>query len=402
VAIRAMTNPTASAITVPAPPAVPRVESVDLLRGLVMVFMLLDHTRDYLMNLQVNATDLTQTTPALFFTRWITHFCAPTFMFLAGVGASFAESGGMPRLRLARFLLARGLWLVVLDVTVIPLLVFFTVPFALVASVLWAIGWSMVALAGLVFLPRWLVGALGVAMIAGHHVLDGIQVGDPGLLKVLWSIFHRQGFLTMPGGFVVLVLYPLIPWIGVMAAGYAFGPVFRLRLERRRPILIGTGLALTLAFVALRATNLYGDPQPWRLQASPTFTLMSFVNCTKYPPSLLFLLMTLGPAILALELLDRGTGRWRGPLRTFGRVPLFFYIIQWPVAHGLAVLMATFRGQPTGWMFRFPPFQAPPEYGSTLPEVYLVWLVVLVLLYAPCRWFAGVKRRYRWAWLSYL
>ena len=397
-----MTDLSDSAIDVSTKPAGPRIESVDLLRGLVMVVMVLDHTRDYFMNLQVNATDLDRTTPALFLTRWITHFCAPTFMFLAGVGASLAGSYGMSRPGLARFLLARGLWLVVLDVTVVCYLLFFTVPNALVAGVLWAIGWSMVALAGLVFLPRWLVGAIGVAMIAGHNVFDVFQTEGVGTRSVIWHILHQQGFLTMPGGFVLFVLYPLIPWIGVMAAGYSFGPVLRLPPERRRPILIGTGLALTLAFVALRATNLYGDPRPWTPQASPTLTVLSFLNCNKYPPSLLFLLMTLGPAITALGLLDRPSGRIGGPLLTIGRVPLFFYLLQWPVAHGLAVLVATLRGQPTGWMFRFPPFQSPPEYGAGLVEVYLIWLVVLALLYAPCRWFAEVKRRHRWWWLSYL
>ena len=397
-----MTDLSDSATDVSTKPAGPRIESVDLLRGLVMVVMVLDHTRDYFMNLQVGATDLARTTPALFFTRWITHFCAPTFMFLAGVGASLAGSNGMSRPGLARFLLARGLWLVVLDVTVVSFLLFFTVPNAIVAGVLWAIGWSMVALAGLVFLPRWLIGAIGVAMIAGHDLLDGIRAEGSGPLSMIWHILHQQGFLPMPGGFVLFVLYPLVPWIGVMAASYAFGPVLELPRERRRPILIGMGLALTLAFVALRATNVYGDPNPWTTRASPTFTALSFLNGSKYPPSLLYLLMTLGPAIVALGLLDRGAGRFGGPLLTFGRVPLFFYLLQWPVAHGLAVLVATLRGQATGWMFRFPPFQSPPEYGAGLVEVYLAWLVVLALLYAPCRWFAGVKRRHRWGWLSYL
>jgi uncharacterized membrane protein len=221
-------------------------------------------------------------------------------------------------------------------------------------------------------------------MIAGHDLLDGFVVEGNGLGALLWRVLHGRGPVTLRGGPTVLVGFPLVPWIGVMAAGYALGPVLLLPHERRRPILLGLGLGLTAAFVALRLPNAYGDPTPWSVQSSPVFTVLSFLNCQKYPASLMFLLMTLGPTIAALGLLDRGAGRWAEPLRTFGRVPLFFFLIHLPLVRGLAVAVAS------------------AGYGQGLAPVYAVWLVVVALLYGPCRWFAGVKRRHRWAWLSYL
>ena len=377
-----------------------RVESVDLVRGLVMVVMVLDHVRDYFGDAKLDPTDLSSTTPALFFTRWVTHFCAPTFVFLAGVSAALS---GARRTKgeLSRHLLTRGLWLIVLEQTWGNVFIFFTVPQALLGLILWAIGWSMIVLAGLIYLPRYLIGVIGLGMIVFHNLLDGIQVGGDGAAALFWSVLHQPGFSRLPGGVPILVGYPLIPWVGVMAAGYALGPVFLRPSEQRRPILLGLGLASVLGFVLLRWINVYGDPRPWAPQADPIYTVMSFLNCRKYPPSLLYLLMTLGPALLALAALDRGLGRLGTPLRTYGQVPLFFYLFQWPVAHGLAVAVQAGLGQPIGWMFRFPPFQSPPGYGHGLPTVYLFWIITLALLYYPCRWFADLKRRRRDWWLGY-
>jgi uncharacterized membrane protein len=386
-------------------PAAPRLESVDLLRGIVMVLMVLDHTRDFFADQQIDPTDLDRATPALFFTRWVTHFCAPVFVFLAGAGAFLAGARGKGKTRgeLARFLLVRGIWLIVLEETWMTWTFFFTMPKVVLALILWAIGWSMIALAGLIYLPRVAIGAIGVGMIAGHNLLDGVQVGGDGVGALLWRVLHVPGFVPLPGGFVLFLGYPLVPWIGVMAAGYAFGGILLLPPERRRPILVGLGLALTLGFVALRASNLYGDPRPWAVRSSPIFTVMSFLNCQKYPPSLLYLLMTLGPAILALAWLDRGVGPLTTPLRTIGRVPLFYYLLQWPLIHGLAVLVAALRGQPVGWLCSFPPFaDVPPGYGFSLPGVYAFWIAIVGLLYLPCRWFADLKRRRSDPWLSYL
>jgi uncharacterized membrane protein len=385
----------------PLPDVRPRLESVDLLRGVVMVVMVLDHVRDYFMDPQIAPTDLAVTTPALFFTRWVTHFCAPTFVFLAGVGTGLSRTRERTRWGLSRFLLIRGIWLIVLEETVMSVFFLFAIPQVILALVLWAIGWSMIALAALIHLPRAVVGGIGVGMIALHNRLDSIQIPGNGADAILWGILHQPGFRVLPGGVGMLVGYSLIPWIGVMASGYAFAPILLLKPERRRRILLGLGASLVVGFVALRAINDYGDPLPWKPQPSPVFTVMSFLNCQKYPPSLLFLLMTLGPAILALAWFDRGLGRVGRPLLTFGRVPLFYYLLQWPLAHGLAVAFEAFQGRPIDWLFGFPLTQPPPGYGHGLATTYLMWVVVVALLYYPSRWFADLKRRRRDAWLSY-
>jgi uncharacterized membrane protein len=368
----------------------------------VMVVMILDHVRDYFMDPGIVPTDLSVTNPALFFTRWVTHFCAPNFIFLAGVGAGLSGHRWKTRWGLSRFLLIRGIWLIVLELTLANVCMFFALPQFLLGMILWAIGWSMIVLAALIHLPRVVIGGIGVGMIAFHNRLDQIQVVGTGADAILWSVLHQRGFQTLPGGVGLLVGYPLIPWIGVMALGYAFAPVLLLKPERRRRILLGLGTAMVVGFVALRAINKYGDPTPWVPQTSPVFTVMSFLNCLKYPPSLLFLLMTLGPAFLALAWFDRGLGRVGRPLLTFGRVPLFYYLLQWPLAHGSAIAFEALQGRPIGWMFGYPLLtQAPPGYGYGLATTYLIWLVVVALLYYPCRWFADLKRRRRDAWLSY-
>jgi uncharacterized membrane protein len=378
-----------------------RLASVDLLRGTVMVVMVLDHVRDYVMDIRVDPTNLGVATPALFFTRWITHFCAPTFIFLAGVGAFLAGTRGKTRGQLAWFLITRGLWLILLEQTVVSVLFTFTLPHVVLALILWAIGWSMIALAGLIFLPRAVVGAIGVGLIALHNLFDGVQVEGPGVASLLWRLLHVPGFVPLAGGVSILEGYPLIPWVGVMAAGYAFGPLLLLPTGRRRAVLLAWGVALTVGFVVLRGMNVYGDPRPWTVQSTPLFTVMSFLNCQKYPPSLLYLLMTLGPAIVALAWLDRLPGFLASPLATIGRVPLFFFLLQWPVAHGLGVAVAALRGQPVGWLFQFPPFQSPDGYDNSLATVYLCWVIAIAILYLPCRWFAAVKRRRSDPWLSY-
>ena len=370
-----------------------RVESIDLVRGMVMVLMVLDHVRDFFGDSRVDPTDLAETTPALFFTRWITHFCAPTFVLLAGIGASL-RGARRSRGELSRYLLVRGAWLIFLEQTWGNVFLFFTYPHFVLALVLWAIGWSMIALAALIYLPRAVTGLLGVAMIAGHNLFDGVRF-DGNLASPIWGILHAPGLRRLPGDIPILVGYPLIPWIGVMAIGYAIGPLFLRPTGRRRPILFAAGLGAIAGFVVLRALNGYGDPRPWSTQANPVFTAMSFLNCQKYPPSLLFLLMTLGVSGLGLAALDRGAGRLVAPLRVVGRVPLFFYLLQWPLAHGLAVLAATLRGDSIGWMFRFPPFQSPPGYGESLLTVYLFWAITVLLLYFPSRWYAVRRDRGR-------
>ncbi|WP_074311336.1 DUF1624 domain-containing protein [Singulisphaera sp. GP187] len=378
-----------------------RLVSVDLLRGTVMILMVLDHVRDYLMDARVDPTNLGVASPALFFTRWITHFCAPTFIFLAGASAFLAGTRGKTQGQLSLFLVKRGLWLILLEQTWVSVSLTFTLPKVILALILWAIGWSMIALAGLICLPRVAVGAIGIGLIAFHNLFDGVQVESSGVGSLLWRLLHQPGFVPLTGGLGILEGYPLIPWIGVMAVGYAFGPVLLVPPDRRRTILVALGIGLTLGFVGLRALNVYGDPRPWTVQATPLLTVASFLNCLKYPPSLLYLLMTLGPALFALAWLDRLPSFLAGPLATFGRVPLFFFLLQMPLAHGLGVAVAALRGQPVAWLFETAPFQSPEGYNNSLATVYLCWVVAIAILYLPCRWFADVKRRRRDPWLSY-
>lgn len=385
-----------------------RLDSIDLLRGLVMVIMALDHTRDYFHHDAVffDPTDLTQTNGALFLTRWITHFCAPVFVFLAGTGAYLSLARGKTKRDLSWFLVTRGLWLIILEVTLIRLGWTFDIAYSFVfVQVIWALGWSMIVLAALLHLPLRAIAGIGLAMIVGHNLLDRIHADTLGNFRLPWMLLHEQGPLHWgappPGGVTFLVAYPLIPWIGVMAAGYAFGRLMQLPAARRRKTLLWLGLGLTLAFIVLRATNLYGDPRPWTAQQSPLFTFFSFINCQKYPPSLLYLLMTLGPAIALLPLLERWTGALARFFLTFGRVPLFYYLLHIFLLHTLAVCFAFARYGKQ--MFNiFSGSAPPPDFGYNLAVVYLVWLGAVLLLYPPCRWWTRLKQRRRAAWLSYL
>ena len=397
-----------------------RVDSVDLLRGIIMVIMMLDHTRDFV-HFQVplfDPTDVSKTYPLLFFTRWITHFCAPAFVFLAGTGAYFQELRGKSKGDLSRFLVTRGIWLIVLELTVLRTIIFFNFDYATVLGlfqVIWAIGWSMIVLAGLIHLPMRAILILSLGLVFLHNLLDGIQVTSwrgpgsavPGFGASLWHVLHVPG-LIFPFGFpgpVVLVLYPLIPWIGVMGAGYAFGSLYKLDQERRRRILLRLGTALTLGFILLRAINIYGDPARWSVQSTSVKTVLSFLAVSKYPPSLLFLLMTLGPAMLFLAWCEgRQPGRLSRIFIVYGRVPLFFYLLQWVTTHTLALIAGRVAGKPTDYLFANLVFGPPwaPGSGFGLGMVYALWILGVVLLYPLCRWYAGVKaRRHDW-WLSYL
>jgi uncharacterized membrane protein len=367
-----------------------RLEAVDALRGLVMVLMVIDHTRDFFGEASFDPTDLSRATPALFLTRWVTHLCAPVFAFLAGTGAYLAGSRGRSRGELATYLATRGIWLVFLEVTVVRFAILFDLMSNLVfLLVFWSIGASLIVLAALVFLPSRVVGALGVLLIASHNLIDALPpiAGVPAWLQAAKVLLLRPGSLPMPGGVNLIVQYPLLPWLGVVAAGYGFGEIVRLEAGRRQRILWTIGLGLTAAFVLLRAWGLYGDPRPWNSMETSLLTTLSFLNTTKNAPSLLFLLMTLGPAIAFLAMIDR-VGI-RGPagraLVTFGRVPFFFFIVHLYLIHGLSVLAGNAPGRTLG-----------------LPGVYAVWAVMLAILYIPCRWFAGVKSRHPGGLLSYL
>ncbi|TMQ32303.1 MAG: DUF1624 domain-containing protein [Planctomycetota bacterium] len=390
----------------------PRLDSIDLLRGVVIVLMALDHVKGNIARLPFEPLDLTHTTPAYFLTRWVTHFCAPVFVFLAGTGAFLYGARGRSKRELAWFLLSRGVWLIFLELTVIRFSWFLNVNYLFsFGQVIWAIGWAMILLAGLVFLPISAVTVFGLALILFHNLFDGVHAADWGKYRWLWCILHTGEMLEPFPNRKFLPFYPLIPWVGVLAAGYGLGPLMLLDAKRRRKELLGLGLALILVFVALRYGNLYGDkvsaragqPGPWSVQKDWLFTAFSFVNCQKYPPSLAFLLMTLGPALVFLGLVDGGPGRLGRFFVVFGRVPLFFYLLHWFVIKDVAIGLAYARYQRADWMYGTPAEgAAPPDYGYSLWVVYGVWLGVVLFLFPLCYWFAGVKRRSRAAWLSYL
>jgi uncharacterized membrane protein len=380
-----------------------RIASIDLLRGLVMIVMALDHVRDYWSPTPYNPLDLAQTSPELFLTRWITHFCAPVFVFLSGTSAWLhGHNRGASRAELSRFLLTRGLWLVLIEITVVSLAWQFVYQVVFL-QVIWAIGWSMIVLGVLVYLPLPVIGAFGLALICGHNLFDGISPERFGDLDWLWMVVHVSSFVTLdgwPSG--VAIAYPLVPWIGVMAAGYAFGPVLVRPSAQRDRLLVAIGLAATAAFVALRALDIYGDPSHWAAQERGAFyTALSFVNTTKYPPSLLYLLMTLGPAIAAMPLLERWRGRAADVVHTFGRVPFFFYVIHLPLIHASARLWYWLGLDAPAFNF-FNPASWPAAYAPNLARAYVAWAALVFVLYWPCRWFMRLRRRRRDWWLSYL
>ena len=386
-----------------------RLASIDPLRGAVMVLMALDHVRHFLSDsFAYRPTNLAQNEDAaLFLARWVTHFCAPVFVFLAGTSAFLSPLRGQGARALSGSLLTRGLWLIVLELTLVRCLGWnfnFDYHHAM-GAVLWALGWSMIALAGLVHLPLRLVAAFGLAMVCLHHLFDGVSTRDLGGWAWLWRILHRPGNIELADGFVFKVAYPLVPWIGVMACGYAFGAVFGWAAPRRRRWMLGLGLALTLGFVLLRSANAYGDPAPWSRQESPLFSALSFVNCTKYPASLLFVMMTLGPALVALALLDgREPGAPGRVLVTFGRVPLFFYLLHLPLIHALAVVLSYARYGEAPWLFENPPLKhsLPEGYGYGLALVCVTWVGVVWMLFPACQAFARFKREHRSRWLALL
>lgn len=377
----------------------PRLDRVDLLRGLVMVIMVLDHVRAYFTEVRFDPTDVAQTSVPLFLTRWITHFCAPTFIFLAGASAWMA---GTRRTRgeLARLLVSRGVWLVLLEFTLITFGWYFNLrlELGLIAQVIWVIGASMVALAGLVYLPRAAIAVSGLALVLGHNLLDGITPEQFGAWAPLWRVLHVPGPLEAAP---VFLLYPLVPWVAVMALGYVAGPLVFSRESGASGRLALLGAVLVAAFLLLRTLNGYGDPHPRLTEGGASVVIMSFLALNKYPPSLLFLLMTLGPALLVLALAGRARDRAAGFLVVFGRVPFLFYVAHLYLVHALAVLGATVQGLPASALFILP-LPPPDGYGFGLPVIYLVWAGAVLLLYPLCARYAAVKERSRTWWLSYL
>jgi uncharacterized membrane protein len=390
-----------------------RLDSIDALRGLVMIVMALDHVRDFLHRAAMSSspTDLAVTTPVLFMTRWVTHFCAPVFMLTAGLGAFFYWQAGRTRRQLSGFLVSRGAWLLVLELTVMQLAYNFDVGggYPVFLLVLWVLGACMILLAALVWLPAPALLALSLAAIVLHHLADGISARSLGSLAPVWNLLHQVGAFPFAGR-IFIAAYPVVPWVAVMALGFCLGPMLTARDRRQSRRLIAIGATTTLAFVIVRAINLYGDPAPWSPQASSLTTTMSFLNTTKYPPSLAFLLMTLGPALMLLGVFDRLSFSRRNPLIVFGRVPLFYFVAHFYAAHAAAVLLALVTYGAAAWSFMFQPVPSmggpaaafPPGFGYDLWVTYVAWIVIVAALYPPCAWFARYKEHNRAWWISYV
>jgi uncharacterized membrane protein len=384
---------------------------VDVLRGLVIVLMALDHARDFVMTASVqDPTSNPATSPFLFATRWITHFCAPTFVFLAGTSAGLMAVRKTPA-ELATFLLTRGLWLLVLEVFVISTAWSFA-PLGVAGfgdrtyvalQVIWAIGASMVVLAAAQFLGRRVCLAIGVAILAGHNLLDAVwpAASTADSTAPMWAALHSRQVYEI-GAFRINFSYPLLSWTGVMLLGYGAAGMFELPGNERRRLLLRAGIAMTLAFVLVRLLNVYGDPQPWNTDADTSAaSVMSFLGTTKYPPSLLYILMTLGPAAIACAYIDRLPGAFANVLATLGRAPLAFYVAHLYLVHAAAILLGVAQGfAPAQFLTHYRFF--PQGYGVGLWGVYMIWIAVVVTLYPLCRWVAAVKARRKDWWLSYV
>lgn len=405
-------------LDVPQIPAAPidtrgyRLGSIDVLRGLVIVIMALDHVRD---NFLAGATQDPMTDPnvtaAVFFTRWITHFCAPVFVLLAGVSAGLMASR-RSRADLCRFLLTRGLWLIAVECAVVSTSATFAprgIPelggaTLIILQTIWAIGGSMVALSAAQWLGRRTCLILGLVIICSHNLLDPFWPASALLDQKtwpLWVLLHSQ-MSFQAGPFMVLAAYPLVPWIGVMLTGFGASPVFELPEHRRTKWLLRGGVAMIAAFVLVRTLDVYGDPNGWQLQpGGAVATFLDFLNTTKYPPSLDFLLMTWGPAAVFCALAERLPVGISRVLKTYGRVPFAFYVPHFYLIHILSIGLGLLQGFALARMSTLF-FFYPQGYGLGLPGVYAVWLLVVVVLYPFCYWVAGVKARRRDWWLSYL
>jgi uncharacterized membrane protein len=391
-------------------PQAVRIDSIDFLRGLVIILMALDHVRMYfgLGTWYAEPTNLATTTPLLFFTRWITHFCAPVFVFLAGTSAFLYGLKKANIKETALFLFTRGLWLIFVELVIVNFAWTFDLTFSFrLLQVIWAIGVSMIALSALVFLSNSLIFAIGMILVFGHNLLDSISVEGSSVGDMIWYALHQPNAVFINSTLINFV-YPVLPWIGLMALGYVFGTLYQkdVSAEQRKHWLSRIGIGATLLFILLRGLNLYGEPREWQTQASPLFSLMSFLNTTKYPPSLHFLLMTMGPALIFLSAMEPLGNRLAKPVIVFGRAPFFFYIVHLYLIHALAMLMLVTRGRDgSAYILSAREIMSGSlsEVGLSLEAVYVIWIFVAVLLYPLCRWYQKYRENHpsMW-WLSYL
>lgn len=374
-----------------------------------MIIMALDHVRDYFHGdaFFYSPTDLSLTSPALFFTRFITHYCAPVFVFLSGASAYLSGTKKSKR-DLSRYLLTRGLWLVLAEIFIITFFKTFNPAYHFVSlQVIWAIGISMMAMAGLIYLKWQYLLVTGIVLVFAHNLLDHIQVGGDGIAAFLWAVLHQQQLFQF-GYISVLVNYPVLPWIGIMALGYCCGNIYSARYNeaRRRKILMWLGLGAVLLFIVLRSGNWYGDPANWEGQKNMLYTVLSFLNVTKYPPSLLYILITLGPALIFLSVSEKPVKAWGERILVFGRTPMFYYLAHLLFIHLFASIAALLTGYPDMLILNISVYktEALKGFGFNLLVVYLIWILLVMLLYPLCRWYDQYKRANQQVstWLSYL
>ena len=389
-----------------------RIESIDILRGLVMIIMALDHARDYTNTgyLYIDPTNMDTTSPGLFFTRWITHFCAPVFVLLAGTSAFLYGAKKASKNTLAKFLFTRGIWLVFTELTVVNFAWTFAISLDLhIFQVIWAIGFCMMLLSALIYLPKKLLLALGIIIVFGHNLLDGITMQGNDPLSVLWYYVHQQNFVVYNGGEnMIFVAYPFLPWLGIMILGYCFGYFYTkdFNIEIRKKWLLIFGFGSIALFIVLRYINVYGDLVPWSVQKNSTYTFLSFINTTKYPPSLLYTLMTLGPAMLFLYGIESVKNRITNILVVIGRVPFFYYILHLYLVHLIGLIGLNILGENWKELILTPAhFNSGylADKGFDLWVTYTVWIIVVIILYPFCKMFMTYKanNRDKW-WLSYL
>jgi len=386
-----------------------RIGSIDLLRGIVMVIMAIDHTRDFLHNDSVlhDPLDLSTTTPFLYFTRWITHFCAPTFVLLAGVSAYLVGLRKTTK-DLSSFLIKRGAWLILVEVAIVSLgITFDPLYHVLILQVIWAIGTSLVVLGFAVRLPFKAIFAIGCAILLLHNLLDYPEAARQGKVGFLWNIFHSGFFVpySYAPNHIILIVYPLLPWFGIMLMGYCLGKIFEpsVSANRRRKFLLSLGAGMIVLFIVLRWINGYGDPRPWTSQKDGLYTFLSFMNVQKYPPSLMFTCATLGPAVIALALLEGLKNRVTAFFTVFGRVPFFYYVVHFYMIHLITVVVFFVQGFGVKDIISTTPFLfRPPTLGYSIGGVYLFWAVLILVLYPICKWYNEYKSVHAQWWLSYV
>ncbi len=386
-----------------------RIESIDLLRGVVMIIMALDHVRAYFHYdaFYYSPTDLTQTNVPLFFTRFITHYCAPAFVFLAGMSA-YISGIKKSRKELSLFLLTRGIWLVFVEFFIVVLFRTFNPSYTyLNLQVIWAIGMSMIALSAIVYMNKKLILLTAIILITAHNLLDTVHVPGNGLLAVVWSFLHDVNHFTF-GQVELYVRYPVLPWVAVMTIGYYLGFLYTPGYDqvKRGRTLLQLGVSMIVLFIFFRINNVYGDSSEWSEQKNFVFSLLSFLNVTKYPPSFLFVLITLGPSLIFLALSERPLNTWAAKIVVFGRVPMFYYLVHILLIHILAVLAALLTGYPEMIVLNnnVNAIPALKGYGFNLLTVHLLWIAHIVILFPLCKWFDSYKRanQSKYWWLSYL